>query len=138
MNNYTKKPKCLVIIPAYNEEKNIGKVIDAVKSLNRVDEIVVIDDCSIDGTADVARKAGAKVISLIANLGYGAALQTGYKYAYENDFDITVQLDGDGQHDPKYIEALIHQLQHSENDVVIGSRFLNPVREYRPSRIRKM
>ena len=138
MNNNRKNQKCLVIIPAYNEGKRIGPIVNTVQSLNLVDEILVVDDCSIDDTAEVARKAGATVISLVANLGYGAALQTGYKYSYENDFDITVQMDGDGQHDPNYIENLIRTLRNTDCNVVIGSRFLGHLRSYKAPMVRKI
>jgi len=124
------KKRCLVIIPAYNEEMRIGDVIAAARAVDRVDEVVVIDDCSSDHTAEIARKAGATVVSLVVNLGYGAALHTGYKYSYDHGYDVTVQIDGDGQHDPRYIQSLIEALESKRCDVVVGSRFLGSMRKY--------
>lgn len=116
------KKKC-IIIPAFNEEENIASVIDGVKRYSDA-HIVVIDDGSRDLTREKVREAGAFVISHPFNMGYGVALQTGYKYAVKRDYDFLVQMDGDRQHDPKYIEALFRVVESNECDVALGSRFL--------------
>ena len=123
-----------MVIPAFNEGAGIGNVLAAVRALGQ-QEIMVVDDGSADGTADEARKAGAKVAVHPVNLGYGAALQTGYRYALRHGYDAVLQLDGDGQHDPASIPALLEALSHA--DVVVGSRFLDP-RSYRPPLQRRL
>ncbi|GFP37986.1 dolichol-phosphate mannosyltransferase, partial [Candidatus Hakubella thermalkaliphila] len=95
--------KVLAIIPAYNEEKNISRVIQGIRRFSPSLDILVVDDCSADRTAAVAMEEGAEVISLPFNLGYGVACQTGFKYAVGKKYDLAVQIDGDGQHDPSYI-----------------------------------
>ena len=118
--------KVCVIVPAYNERENITTVLQDVRNADENYAIVVIDDGSVDCTVDVARKAAvAKVISLPCNLGIGGAVQTGFKYADENNFDIAVQFDGDGQHIATEIKKLLEPLLQDEADVVIGSRFLH-------------
>jgi glycosyltransferase involved in cell wall biosynthesis len=119
---YSMNKKC-IIIPVYNEEKNIAAVISDIRKHCKID-IVVIDDGSTDSTVEVARKAGAFIIRHPFNLGYGVALQTGYKYALKNDYDLLVQMDGDGQHKPAFIPGLIAEVESGACDVVIGSRFL--------------
>lgn len=115
--------KTLVIIPAYNEE---GAIVETIHNLEKkcpeVD-YVIINDCSKDKTLEICRKNNFNVISLPVNLGIGGAVQTGYRYAYENDYDIAIQMDADGQHDPKYIPKLVSKIEEG-NDFVIGSRFL--------------
>ena len=91
------KSRVLVIIPAYDEEGTIGKVIKEVRKNVPYADVAVIDDGSTDGTAQVAKRAGARVFSHCANLGPGAATQTGYKYALRHSYEAVVQLDGDGQ-----------------------------------------
>jgi len=113
----------LAIIPAYNEETNIASVIKNIKKTDPELEIVVINDCSCDKTVICAKEAGVIVLNHPFQMGYGIAIQTGYKYALENKYDIIVQLDGDGQHDPKYIPEMIRILNGKATDVVIGSRF---------------
>jgi glycosyltransferase involved in cell wall biosynthesis len=115
--------KC-IIIPTYNEEKNIASVIENIRGCSKVD-IVVIDDGSTDLTAVIAQEAGAFVIRHPFNMGYGVALQTGYKYAVEKNYDLLVQMDGDGQHSVKFIPALFNQVESFACDVAIGSRFLS-------------
>jgi hypothetical protein len=114
--------RCL-IIPAFNEEENIASVIEGVKQYSDAD-IIVVDDGSTDQTVERATKAGALVVSHPFNMGYGTALQTGYKYAVKKNYDLLVQIDGDGQHDPKYIPALFGEVEAGMCDVAIGSRFL--------------
>ncbi len=112
----------LVIIPAYNEEKTIGAVVAGVKKYLPSDAVLVVDDGSRERTSWEARRVGAEIIRHPVNLGYGQALASGYLYALKFNFSAIVQLDGDGQHDPAYIPALVRELESA--DVVIGSRFL--------------
>ncbi|MFA6250156.1 MAG: glycosyltransferase family 2 protein [Candidatus Shapirobacteria bacterium] len=120
-----KQDKVLISIPAFNEEDNIRLTIEKVKEVckGKGYEIVVVNDGSKDRTAIRAAKSGATVISHPFNMGYGVAIQTGYKYALENDFDLLVQIDADGQHDPKYILKMLNTLRQPGVDGVIGSRF---------------
>jgi len=115
--------KRCIIIPAFNEEKQIASVIEGIRKYSDAD-IVVIDDGSEDMTAKIARKVGVCVICHPFNMGYGVALQTGYKYAVKNGYEPLLQIDGDGQHDPGYIPALFAIIENRECDLVIGSRFL--------------
>jgi glycosyltransferase involved in cell wall biosynthesis len=115
--------KRCIIIPAYNEEGNIASMIENIGEFSKAD-IVVVDDGSSDSTAAMAQKAGAYVIRHPFNLGYGAALQTGYKYALEKNYDLLVQIDGDGQHSAKFIPELFKEIEALDSDIVIGSRFL--------------
>lgn len=116
--------KPLVVVPAFNEAGRIGKVLAAIRLLDPALPVLVVDDGSTDDTAAVARVEGARTVRLPFNLGYGCALQTGYKYALRHGFDAVVQLDGDGQHEPQDIPALLDVLGRGTADVVIGSRFL--------------
>jgi glycosyltransferase involved in cell wall biosynthesis len=116
--------KSLIVIPAYNEEKNIARVIKDIKINSPSVEILVVNDGSGDATSIIAKASGAMVIDLAFNMGYGVALQTAYKYAVLEGYHYVVQLDGDGQHDAKYINVLLEELKKEETDVVIGSRFL--------------
>lgn len=115
------KDKVLIIVPAYNEAKNLPKVLGELKNF----DYVVINDGSVDSTKDVLDKLGANCINLAYNLGIGGAVQTGYKYALANGYDIAVQIDADGQHDVEYIEKIIEPIISKEADFVIGSRFIN-------------
>jgi len=116
--------KCLVVIPAYNEEGKIASVIQGVKKSFSGMDVLVVDDGSSDETPHQAMEAGAKVILHPFNLGYGTALQTGYRYALKEGYEVLVQMDGDGQHDPSSIQELLGVIQRGEADMVIGSRFL--------------
>lgn len=118
------KPPPLVIIPAYNEGPRIASVIKGVKEHFPIAEVLVMDDGSEDETRLKALESGARVVSHPYNLGYGAALQTGYKYALEKGFEELVQMDGDGQHDPSCIIDLLSVVRKGEADIAIGSRFL--------------
>src|SRR5215471_5613808 len=113
--------KSLLIIPAYNEAENIGQVISEIHSLYPSMSLVVIDDGSSDNTARLAEQAGARVLRLTFNLGYGAAVQTGMIYAVEEGYDICVLVDGDGQHDPRYISDLIAPVAKGEANLALGS-----------------
>ncbi len=113
-----------LIIPAFNEAKNLPHVFEAIEEAELEAEIVVIDDGSTDGTAQTAAACGARVVRHPFNMGYGAAIQTGYMYALERGADLLVQMDADGQHDPRQIPALIEPIRRDECDLVIASRFL--------------
>ena len=117
--------KTLLIIPAYNEEQNIGNVLDDIRQIHPAVDIVVIDDGSLDATLTVAKTKGVTVLTLPFNLGIGAAMQTGYHYAKVNGYDIAVQFDGDGQHRADQLEALLKPIECGEADITIGSRFLS-------------
>lgn len=119
----TGSKKTLIIVPAYNEEKSIERVLTGIKQEVPDIPVLVINDGSADRTLSIALKCGAKVISLPYNSGYGVALQTGFIYALQNGFSTIIQMDGDGQHDPKYIRTLLEEIEKSDVDVVIGSRF---------------
>jgi len=118
------KNNLAIIIPAYNEAGRIATSIAGIRKFSNAD-IVIVNDGSDDDTAGEAKAAGARVIELPFNLGYGAALQTGFKYALDKGYEFAVQMDADGQHDPLSIEALISPVLKDEVDVVIGSRFLD-------------
>ncbi|GJL79437.1 MAG: glycosyl transferase family 2 [Nitrospinaceae bacterium] len=114
----------LIVIPAYNEEKNIGRVLEGIRKCAPDLPVLVINDGSIDATARISRDHGAKVICLPFNSGYGVALQTGFIFATKNGYTTVVQMDADGQHDPRYIVDMLQETQNDNVDVVIGSRFL--------------
>ena len=115
--------KTLVIIQAYNEEECIKNTVTNLKRYNPNIDYVIINDCSTDSTKQICKDNNFNVINLPINLGIGGAVQTGYKYAYENNYDIAIQIDADGQHDPKYIKDMIKGIEEG-NDLVIGSRFI--------------
>ena len=116
--------KTLVIIPAYNEEESIGSVVQRIRECLPEAEVLTVDDGSSDHTRWKAMEAGAKVLSHPFNLGYGSALQTGYRYALRKGYSELVQIDGDGQHDPSFIHQLLAVIRKEEADIAIGSRFL--------------
>lgn len=117
--------KVLLIIPAYNEEKNIERVVDNIIQNYPQYDYIVINDGSGDATRDVCRARGYQYLNLSINLGIGGAVQTGYKYAKDKGYEIAVQIDGDGQHDIAYLEKMLPMLENKEADIVIGSRFIN-------------
>jgi glycosyltransferase involved in cell wall biosynthesis len=118
------EPRVLVIIPAYNEEDSLGRVIRQVRDAVPSADIAVINDGSIDATPHIAEGYGAIVLSLPFNLGIGSAMQTGFMYARDRSYDAAVQVDGDGQHDPGEIPELLRALHSTEADVVIGTRYI--------------
>jgi glycosyltransferase involved in cell wall biosynthesis len=113
--------RILIIIPAWNEADLIGNVIGEIREVLPAVDILVVDDGSTDKTARLAAEAGATVAKLPYNLGVGGARRLGYKYAQEHDYDVAVQFDADGQHDPRYVPALVAGLETA--DLVIGARF---------------
>lgn len=123
-----KEVKILLIIPAYNEEDNILKTYNKIVDYNKKNktnyDVIVINDGSKDNTKKILEENNIPHINLVHNLGIGGAVQTGYKYALENKYDIAIQYDGDGQHDVRYVEKLIKPIIDKKADLVIGSRFL--------------
>lgn len=117
--------KILIIIPAYNEEANILQVCKKIKEYDKNLDYIVINDASTDNTLKICRENNLKHINLIHNLGIGGAVQTGYKYAYQNNYDIAIQFDGDGQHDETYIENLCKPIIEGKCNLCIGSRYLD-------------
>jgi hypothetical protein len=129
--------KALVVIPAFNEEASIRRVIEGVRSMLPKSTIFVVNDGSKDLTSEKARCDGVIVLDLPFNLGIGGAMQAGYKYAYEKGYDIAIQVDADGQHDPKEIPKLLRALAEEKFDMVIGSRFLGNS-EFKSSLMRRI
>ena len=117
--------KTLVIIPAYNEAPNIVHTVESLKAACPDVDYVVVNDCSGDDTAKICEEHGYTYLNLPINLGIGGGMQTGYRYAAENGYDIAIQMDGDGQHNAEYIPDLIALIEKGEADLVIGSRFIN-------------
>lgn len=116
--------KKLIIIPAYNESENILNTVKCIEKDAPDFDYVVINDCSKDNTVDILENNHLNFVNLPVNLGIGGAVQTGYQYALENGYDVAVQVDGDGQHDPKFLGDLFETLVKENADMVIGSRFI--------------
>ena len=114
----------LVIIPCYNEQENIERVVSHLTEVCPTVDYLVINDCSTDGSEAILRKNGYNHVSLPVNLGIGGGVQTGYRYARENGYAIAVQMDGDGQHDPAFLETVIAPVKAGTLDMCIGSRFV--------------
>jgi len=115
------------IVPAYNEENTIASVVNDIHAINDNEfciDVIVINDCSQDKTAEIAFRLDCILLDLPVNLGIGGAVQTGFKYAFEKEYDFAIQIDGDGQHPPYEIPKLFHSMNNKEMDVVIGSRFI--------------
>ncbi len=117
--------KRLAIVPAFNEASSIAAVIEQIQKYESTFDVVVIDDGSHDNTINIARQHGAAVVPLPFNLGIGGAVQAGFLYADEHDYDVAVQVDGDGQHDPQEISKILAPLLAGKADVVVGSRYLD-------------
>jgi len=125
--------KILAIVPAFNEEKNIGGVVESINGADANIDILVVSDGSTDGTVEKARSSGlSRVVNLPCNLGIGGAVQTGFRFARRGDYDIVFQFDGDGQHLASEIEKILAPVQDGRADVVIGSRFCGNDDGYRP------
>ena len=117
--------KVLIIIPAYNEAENIKNVVKKMNEFVPDMDYLIVNDCSKDNTAQICHDNHYNYVSLPINLGIGGGVQTGYKYAWENGYDIAVQHDGDGQHDPAYIRDVIQPIVEGRADIAIGSRFID-------------
>ena len=129
--------KSIAIVPALNEEGAIGSVIDEIRAFDATFDVVVIDDGSADRTRDVAAARGAHVLRLPFNLGIGGAVQTGFRYAFENGYELAVRVDGDGQHDPAELPKIVQPVLDGAADICVGSRFAGE-RSYRSSRSRRV
>ena len=116
--------KTLVIIPCYNEQDSIVKVVDNLKKNAPDVDYLIVNDCSTDNTEKILKENGYNYINNPINLGIGGGVQAGYKYAMQYGYDIAVQMDGDGQHDPKYLNAVIEPVAQGKYDMAIGSRFI--------------
>lgn len=116
--------KKLIIIPAYNEEDCIENTVKRIMQLAPDFDYLVINDCSTDSTREICEKNHFNVLNLPANLGIGGAVQTGYRYALKNQYDVAVQMDGDGQHDPVYLHRMAECMEKEQLNMVIGSRFI--------------
>ena len=118
------KNKKLIIIPAYNEQESILNTVTEIKQKVPDYDYIVVNDCSRDATGRICKENGLNHLDLPINLGIGGAVQTGYLYAWENGYDVAVQVDGDGQHDPDYLVKMFTCLSSNDADMVIGSRFI--------------
>ena len=129
--------KKLIIIPAYNESANIENTVKDIVNNAPDFDYVIINDCSTDNTLEICERNGFNVVNLPLNLGIGGAVQTGYRYAYNNSYDIAVQVDGDGQHDPAFLEKMAETMLAENADMLIGSRFIEK-EGFQTSRARRM
>ena len=129
--------KKLIIIPAYNESANIENTVKDIVNNAPDFDYVIINDCSTDNTLEICERNGFNVVNLPLNLGIGGAVQTGYRYAYNNGYDIVVQVDGDGQHDPAFLTKMAEVMVAEKADMLIGSRFLEK-EGFQSSRVRRM
>ncbi len=127
--------KVLVIVPAYNEALNIEKTVKDLQENAKEFDYVIINDCSKDNTKEVCENNKYNIISLPINYGLTSGIQIGMKYAYENNYDVVIQFDGDGQHNAKYIRNLVKEIEDKNADIVIGSRF---VKNKKPKSIRML
>ncbi|HET7736826.1 MAG TPA: glycosyltransferase family 2 protein [Nocardioidaceae bacterium] len=131
MTSQTTLPRVLVIMPAWNESGSVAETIAEVKLTNPGTDVLVVDDGSVDDTAVKAEAAGALVCRLPFNLGVGGAMRAGYRYAMRHGYDVAVQIDADGQHDPRFLPVLLEGL--GDADVVIGARFAREGDKYHAS-----
>lgn len=116
--------KTLVIIPCYNEQENIERVVTRLQETCPEVDYLVVNDCSTDNSREILKKCGFRFLDLPINLGIGGGVQSGYRYARDNGYDIAVQMDGDGQHDPAYLRDVLAPVERGELDMCIGSRFI--------------
>jgi len=128
----------VAVVPAFNEEGNVGRVVDEIRAFDPSLDVVVVDDGSYDRTAEVAHAHGATVVRLPFNLGIGGAVQTGFRFAFEHGYDLAVRLDGDGQHDPSQLDRILAPVLSGEADIAVGSRFAEAGDGYRSSRSRRV
>lgn len=117
--------KKLVIIPAYNERESIRNTVEEIRDKAPDFDYVIINDCSTDDTRRICEENNYNIINLPINLGIGGAVQTGYRYAYNEGYDLAVQVDGDGQHNPEFLGKMADYLENKKADMVIGSRFID-------------
>lgn len=132
-----KKSKCLIIIPAYNEEANIEKVVNNLNQNYPQYDYIIINDGSTDDTMKICKKNHYQVLKLPINMGIGGAVQTGYRYAKDNNYDMAVQIDGDGQHDVAFLGKMLEMIEEGQADIVIGSRFMEK-EGFQSSRLRRI
>ncbi|MCI7493147.1 MAG: glycosyltransferase family 2 protein [Lachnobacterium sp.] len=116
--------KKLIIIPAYNESANIEKTVRDIEENAKGFDYVIINDCSTDNTREICEAKGFNIVNLPINLGIGGAVQTGYQYAVRYGYELAVQVDGDGQHDPQFLKQMADYMENHDVDMVIGSRFI--------------
>lgn len=135
---FNKNKKVLLIIPAYNEEENILRTCETIEKSKANVDYIVINDGSKDKTKEILEKNKINHINLVHNLGIGGAVQTGYKYALEHNYDIAVQFDGDGQHDVAYVEKIVTPIIDEEVDFVIGSRFIEDLSSFKSTGFRRL
>lgn len=144
MKKSNQKLRVLLIIPAYNEEKSILKTIDQIEDFRNSKDnkywlgYIVINDGSKDRTRKILEDNNIPHINLLQNLGIGGAVQSGYKYAFEYDYDIAVQFDGDGQHDALYIPDIIDPIVNGNADLCIGSRFVSELSKFKSTKLRRV
>lgn len=129
--------KCLIIIPAYNEAGNIEKVVNNLVQKFPQYDYVIINDGSVDDTKKICKDRKYEVLNLPINMGIGGAVQTGYRYARDNGYDVAVQIDGDGQHDVAFLGSMLRLIESGQADVVIGSRFVEK-EGFQSSQIRRI
>jgi glycosyltransferase involved in cell wall biosynthesis len=137
MTAAAKSGSLMIVVPAFNEKGAIAQVVREIREKAPGVPVLVIDDCSTDATAELARDAGAEVLALPHHLGLGGAVQAGYKLAYELGYDYVIRMDGDGQHDPSYIPVILETLRNSSCQMVIGSRYIDGAGDY-PSLARRL
>lgn len=130
--------RVIAIVPAYNEEDNILGVIEDLQNAAPFVDYIVINDGSVDATAQILEDNGIPHVNLIKNMGIGAAVQTGYKYALQHGYDIAIQFDGDGQHDASYIKELIEPIEEGSANLVVGSRFKDENDGFKSSMMRRL
>jgi hypothetical protein len=129
--------RTLAIVPAYNEQDSIGTVLEEIRAAEPDLHVVVVNDASVDRTAAIAARAGVTVLNLPFNVGIGGAMQTGYQYALEHGFELAIQVDGDGQHDPREIGRVLEPILDGRADLVVGTRFVEGG-GYRGTRLRRL
>jgi glycosyltransferase involved in cell wall biosynthesis len=129
--------KKLIIIPAYNESESIAATVEEIIEHAVGFDYVIINDCSTDNTKEVCESHNFNIINLPINLGIGGAVQTGYLYAYDKGYDMAVQVDGDGQHDARYLEVMADIMEKDKVDMVVGSRFITK-EGFQSSQIRRI